>query len=75
MRVYRGTIMTQNAQFVKVYSSKISGGRRTWTGAEIFEVVLSVYETAKKRGQRFMGMLKKKLEMPPSGKSLNTSTS
>lgn len=54
---------------------KISGGRRTWAGAEIFEVVLSVYETTKKRGQRFMGMLKKKLEMPPSEKSLNTSTS
>jgi hypothetical protein len=36
---------------------------------------LSVYETAKKRGQRFMGMLKKKLEMPQSGKSLKTSTS
>lgn len=54
---------------------KISGGRRTWTGAEIFEVVLSVYETAKKRGQRFMGMLKNKLEIPPNGKSLKTSTS
>jgi len=58
-----------------VLHRKISGGRRTWTGAEIFEVVLSVYETTKKRGQRFMGMLKKKLEMPPSGKSINTSTS
>jgi transposase len=58
-----------------VLHRKISGGRRTWTGAEIFEVVLSVYETTKKRGQRFMGMLKKKLEIPPSGKSLNTSTS
>ena len=58
-----------------VLHRKISGGRRTWTGAEIFEVVLSVYETTKKRGQRFMGMLKKKLEIPPNGKSLNTSTS
>jgi transposase len=58
-----------------VLHRKISGGRRTWTGAQIFDVVLSVYETTKKRGQRFMGMLKKKLEMPPSGNSLNTSTS
>ena len=58
-----------------VLHRKISGGRRTWTGAEIFEVVLSVYETAKKRGQRFMGMLKNKLEIKPNGKSLNTSTS
>jgi transposase len=58
-----------------VLHRKISGGRRTWTGAEIFEVVLSVYETTKKRGQRFMGMLKTKLEMLPSEKSLNTLTS
>jgi transposase len=58
-----------------VLHRKISGGRRTWTGAQIFEVVLSVYETTKKRGQRFIGMLKKKLEMPPSIESLNTSTS
>ena len=58
-----------------VLHRKISGGRRTWTGAEIFEVVLSVYETTKKRGQRFMGMLKNKLDIPISGKSLNTSTS
>lgn len=58
-----------------VLHRKISGGRRTWTGAEILEVVLSVYETSKKRGQRFMEMLKKKLEIPTSGKSLNTSTS
>jgi hypothetical protein len=36
---------------------------------------LSVYETTKKRGERFMGMLKNKLEIPPNGKSLNTSTS
>jgi Transposase IS66 family. len=58
-----------------VLHRKISGGRRTWTGAEIFEVILSVYETTKKRGERFMGMLKNKLEIPPNGKSLNTSTS
>jgi transposase len=58
-----------------VLHRKISGGRRTCTGAEIFEVFLSVYETTKKRGQRFMRMLKNKLEIPPNGKSLNISTS
>lgn len=34
-----------------VLHRKISGGRRTWTGAEVFEVILSTYETAKKRGE------------------------
>jgi transposase len=33
-----------------VLHRKISGGRRTWKGAEVFEVMLSVYETSKKRG-------------------------
>ena len=45
-----------------VLHRKISGGRRTWKGAEVFEVILSVYETSKKRGQRFMGMIKKRFE-------------
>lgn len=45
-----------------VLHRKISGGRRTWKGAEVFEVVLSVYETSKKRGQRFMEMIKKRFE-------------
>ena len=34
-----------------VLHRKISGGRRTWTGAEIFEVILSIYETSKIRTQ------------------------
>jgi len=45
-----------------VLHRKISGGRWTWKGAEVFEVILSVYETSKKRGQRFMGMVKKRFE-------------
>jgi transposase len=45
-----------------VLHRKISGGRRTWTGAEVFEVILSTYETAKKRGERFIEMLKKKFD-------------
>jgi transposase len=58
-----------------VHHRKISGGRRTWTGAEVFEVILSVYETSKKNGQRFMKLLKKKLELSADGKSKNTSAS
>lgn len=58
-----------------VLHRKISGGRRTWTGAEVFEVLLSTYETAKKRGERFIEMVKKKFdpfsegEIPDGGTS------
>ena len=45
-----------------VLHRKISGGRRTWTGAEVFEVILSTYETAKKRGERFIEMVRKKFD-------------
>jgi len=33
---------------------KISGGRRSWLGAEILERLLSVYRTCKKRGLEFL---------------------
>jgi len=49
-----------------VLHRKISGGRRTWTGAEVFGVILSTYETAKKRGDRFIKMVRAKLD-PPAG--------
>ena len=58
-----------------VLHRKISGGRRTWTGAEVFEVLLSTYETAKKSGERFIEMVKKKFdpfsewEIPDGGTS------
>ena len=58
-----------------VLHRKISGGRRTWTGAEIFEVILSIYETSKIRGKRFMEMLKEKFEMPTNKGTKNTSAS
>ena len=45
---------------------KISGGRRTWTDAEVFEVILSTYETAKKHGDRFIAMVRAKFD-PPAG--------
>ena len=45
---------------------KISGDRRTWAGAEVFEVILSTYETAKKRGDRFVKMVRAKFD-PPVG--------
>jgi transposase len=50
-----------------VLHRKISGGRRTWTGAEAFEVLLSTYETAKKRGDRFIAMVKAKFDPPAGG--------
>jgi hypothetical protein len=38
------------------------GGWRTWKSAEVFEVILSVYEIIKKIGVRFIGMVKKGFE-------------
>ncbi len=49
-----------------VLHRKISGGRRTWTGAEVLEILLSVYETSKKRSDRFIEMAKAKFN-PPTG--------
>jgi len=49
-----------------VLHRKISGGRRTWAGAGVFEVLLSTYETAKKRGDRFIEMVRAKFD-PPAG--------
>ena len=42
------------------------GGGRLWTGAEVFEVILSTYETVKKRGDRFIEMVGVKFD-PPAG--------
>ncbi|MCL7476530.1 MAG: transposase, partial [ANME-2 cluster archaeon] len=58
-----------------VLHRKISGGRRTWKGAEVFEVVLSVYETSKKRGERFMGMVKKRFEQSLESEIQNVTAS
>ena len=44
-----------------VLHRKISGGRRTWVGDVVFEILLSVSESAKKRGQNFIGLIKNKL--------------
>ena len=43
---------------------KISGGRRTWKGAEIFQVLLSISETAKKNGENFIHLVEKRFGMP-----------
>jgi transposase len=43
---------------------KISGGRRTWKGAEIFQILLSISETAKKRGENFIKLIEKKFSIP-----------
>lgn len=37
-----------------VLHRKISGGRRTWVGADVFGVLLSIYETSKKIKERFI---------------------
>ena len=58
-----------------VLHRKISGGRRTWKGAEVFEVILSVYETSKKRGQRFMGMVKKRFGQSSESEIQNVTAS
>ncbi|MDO9035798.1 MAG: IS66 family transposase, partial [Methanoregula sp.] len=54
---------------------KISGGRRTWTGADIFGVLLSIYETSKKKKQKFMEIVGEKLGVSSSEKRANNSTS
>jgi transposase len=58
-----------------VLHRKISGGRRTWTGAEVFEVILSTYETAKKRGARFIEMVWKKFDPLLEGEVRSMGTS
>ncbi len=58
-----------------VLHRKISGSRRTWTRAEVFEVILSTYETAKKRGERFIEMVKKKFDPFSEGVIPDVSTS
>ncbi|MBN1167497.1 MAG: transposase, partial [Methanospirillaceae archaeon] len=44
-----------------VLHRKISGGRRTWAGADVFGILLSVYETSKKRKSRFIEIVGEKL--------------
>ena len=58
-----------------VLHRKISGGRRTWLGADVFGVLLSIYETSKKKKQRFMEMVGEKLGGSSNEKSANNSTS
>lgn len=43
---------------------KISGGRRTWKGADIFQVLLSISETAKKKGENFIQLVEERFGMP-----------
>ena len=49
---------------------KISGGRRTWAGADILKIILSIYETGKKQGQNFMDFVLHRLKN--RGKNLST---
>ena len=47
-----------------VLARKISGGRRTWKGAEVFQMLLSVSETLKKNGENFIQHIEKRFGMP-----------
>jgi transposase len=58
-----------------VLHRKISGGRRTWAGAKVFEIILSIYETSKKKKQRFMKLVGEKLERSSDEKCANNATS
>ena len=44
-----------------VLARKISGGRRTWTGAEVYQILLSTLETSKKRNENFIEIVTEKL--------------
>jgi transposase len=46
-----------------VLARKISGGRRTWDGANTFQILLSVYETSKKKGKNFIELVNSRLGM------------
>jgi len=48
-----------------VLHRKVSGGRRTWAGAGVLEVLLSITQTAKKRGMRFLEWAQKALAVSP----------
>ncbi|MGI0129241.1 MAG: IS66 family transposase, partial [Thermoplasmata archaeon] len=43
----------ENAIRQGVLIRKVSGGRRTWTGARVLERLLTVYRTCRKRGESF----------------------
>jgi transposase len=46
-----------------VLHRKNSGGRRTWMGARSLEILLSVLETSKKRGIRFLDWIRKSYDI------------
>lgn len=47
-----------------VLARKISGGRRTWKGAEVFQTLLSISETLKKKGENFIQHVEERLDAP-----------
>ena len=53
-----------------VLHRKISGGRRTWTGARSLEILLSVLETSKKKGIRFLDWIRNAYTITLSGKPI-----
>lgn len=53
-----------------VLHRKISGGRRTWNGARTLEILLSVLETSKKKGIRFLDWIQNAYELAWSEKRI-----
>ncbi|EQD42359.1 transposase, partial [mine drainage metagenome] len=43
----------ENAIRQGVLIRKVSGGRRTWSGARVLERLLTIYRTCRKRGESF----------------------
>lgn len=48
----------ENAIRQGVLHRKVSGGRRSWTGAEILAVLLSVFQSCRKGGERFTELIR-----------------
>lgn len=58
-----------------VLHRKISGGRRTWLGADTLGILLSLYETSKKKKENFIQMVGRKLGFERHVEIGNCSTS
>lgn len=55
-----------------VLARKVSGGRRTWEGAERFQVLLSVYATTRKNGSNFLGHVWRRLGIPSESNGIRS---
>jgi len=51
----------ENAIRKGVLARKISGGRRIWIGAEVFQMLLNIFKTSKKKGEKFNKVVRRRL--------------